>query len=67
MIEFFKKIIKRELAVILGETEWEERARKRKEVGNHCGDIFCLEDPCRDCPNYEHHRARYPYSHKRLG
>ena len=37
-----------------------ERARRRKEIGSFCSDIFCLDDPCRDCPNKEYHYKRWP-------
>jgi hypothetical protein len=41
-----------------------ERARRRKEVGNRCSDIFCLDDPCRNCPNKEYHHKKWPHMMK---
>lgn len=40
-------------------TPAEMRQIRRDEVGNRCSDMFCLDDPCRRCPNIEDHKKLY--------
>ena len=35
------------------------RQIRRDKVGNRCSDMFCLDSPCRDCPNTEDHKKKH--------